>query len=74
MVTAGDLKGSASFRELPDVDVLDVGAIHAERNGVLRLAGGAAGVAADAAGLVDDLSPLHRFGHAGKVSRVEELW
>src|SRR5712692_7243154 len=63
LVAAGDLKGAASGRELSDVDVLDVGAIHAEGDGVLRLTGSAAGVTADAAGLVDDLPPLHRFGH-----------
>src|SRR5439155_23630794 len=63
LVAAGDLKGAAGGGELSDVDVLDVSAIHAERNGILRLTSSAAGVTADAAGLVDDLSPLHRFGH-----------
>src|SRR5207237_423479 len=69
LVAAGDLESAARRRELPDVDVLDVGAIDAEGDGVLRLARGAAGMAADAAGLIDDLSPLHRFGHRGKLSR-----
>ena len=72
LVAAGDLKGAAGGGELSDVDVLDVRAIHAEGNGVLRLTGSAAGVTADAAGLVDDLSPLHRFGHGGKVSRANQ--
>ena len=61
LIASRDLKGAARFGELSDVDVLDVGAIHAEGNGILRFAGGAAGMTADAAGLVDDFSPLH-FG------------
>src|SRR4029077_17370173 len=72
LVTASDLKGAARFRELSDVYVLDVGAIHAEWDCVLRLAGRAAGGAADAASLIDDLPPLHRFGHGGKVSRAQQ--
>src|SRR2546428_12155770 len=64
LIAAGDLKGATRGGELSDVDVLDVGAIHAEGDGVLRLAGGAAGVAADADCLIDDLSPQHGFGHA----------
>ena len=67
LIAAGDLEGAARGRELADVDVLDVGAIDAEGDGVLRLARSAAGVAADAASLIDDLPPLHRFGHRGEV-------
>src|SRR5207244_7448985 len=64
LVAAGDLEGAARGRELSDVDVLDVGAVDAEGDGVLRLARGAAGVAAEAASLIDDLPPLHRFGQS----------
>ena len=50
------------LREDADVDVLHVGARDAERHLVLGLAGRGAGVAADAAGLVDDLPPTRTFG------------
>ena len=63
MVAAGDLKGAARGGKLSDVDVLYIRAIDAEGHGIFGFAGGAASVAPDAAGLIDDLSPLHRFGH-----------
>src|SRR5262249_58190276 len=69
LVAARDLKGAPRGGELADVDVLHVGAVDAEGDGVLGFARGAAGVAANAAGLVDDFPPLHRFRHAPKVSR-----
>src|SRR5213593_2296181 len=68
LIAARDLKRAAGSRELSDVDVLDVRTIHAEGDGILRLAGGGAGVAADANRLIDDLPPLDRFGHVRKVS------
>src|SRR5216684_2840938 len=68
LIAARHLKCAARCRELADVDVLDVRAIHAQGNGILGLAGGGAGVTADADGLVDVLSPLDRIGHGGKVS------
>jgi hypothetical protein len=68
LVAARDLKRAAGGGELSDVDVLDVRAIDAEGDGVFRLAGGGARMAADAHRLIDDLPPLDRFGHGRKVS------
>ncbi len=66
LVAARDLKRTPRGRELANVDVLDVRAVDAERDGVLRLACRAAGMAANAAGLVDDFPPLHLFRHSPK--------
>ena len=60
LVAARHLMRASSLRECPYVHVLDVGARHGERDEVLGLAGGRAGVAADAARLVDDLAPARR--------------
>src|SRR5260370_31951475 len=68
LIASGDLKCAARGRERSDVDVLHVRAIDAEGDGVFGFAGGAAGVTPNAAGLVDDLSPLHRFRHGEEVT------
>src|SRR6185436_4946379 len=47
LIAARDLKRAPRGGKRPDVDVLHVRAVHAERDFVLRLAGGRAGVAAD---------------------------
>ncbi len=59
LVAARHLKRSARLGEDPDVHVLDVGAGDPERDLVLGLAGRGAGVAADAALVVDDFGPDH---------------
>ncbi len=51
---------AAGLGKHADVDMLDVGARHANRDDVLRLAGRRARVATDAAGMVDHLGPLDR--------------
>ena len=58
LVAAGDLEVAAHLGEEADVDGLHVGARDADGHLVLRLARRRAGVAADAALLVDDLRPL----------------
>ena len=49
---------ASSLRIDAHVNVLDVGARDAERNEIFRLARGRAGMAADAARLVEHLRPL----------------
>src|SRR6266446_1845918 len=58
LVAAGHLMRAAHLRKNTYVDVLDVGARHANRHDVFRLAGRRACVTTDAAGVVDDLGPL----------------
>ena len=59
LIAARDLMRAARLRKDADVDVLDVSARDGKRHEILRLARGRAGVTADAAGVVDDLGPLH---------------
>ncbi len=60
LVAARDLKRAAHVGKDADVGVLHVGAVHGERHAVFRLAGRGAGVATDAAAVVDDFRPAHR--------------
>ncbi len=62
LVAAGDLEAAPGGRVDAHVDRLDIGAGDRQRHLVLRLAGGRAGVAADAPRLVDDLGPEGRQG------------
>src|SRR5262249_39163688 len=59
LVAAGDLVGAPHLRKNADIDVFHVGARDADGHDILGLAGGGARVTADAAGVVDDLGPLH---------------
>jgi hypothetical protein len=54
------LVGAARLRKNSYIDVLDVSARHGERDEILRLAGGRAGMAANAASVIDYLSPINR--------------
>ena len=58
MITACDLVRASRLREGADVDVLDVSARDGKGNEVFRLAGGRAGMTANAAGVIDYLGPL----------------
>ena len=60
LVAPGYLERTAGAREVARIDVLDVGACNPQRNFVLRLACGGAGMTADAPGVVDDLGPARR--------------
>ncbi len=60
LIAARDLKRAAHVRKDADVGILHVGAVHGERHLVFRLAGRGAGVATDAAAVVDDFRPAHR--------------
>ena len=68
-----DLEGAARLRECSGVYVLYIGARDGKRNFILGLAGGRAGVTADAPGLVHHLGPggpvaaLGRVGFDGHV-------
>ena len=55
LVAAGDLEVPANVRVSPDLDLLDVRAIDAQRNVVFLLARDGAGMTADALAVVDDL-------------------
>jgi hypothetical protein len=50
------------LRPLTDVNMLHVCSCHADGHDILGLAGGGAGMATDAASMVDDFRPLHAIG------------
>jgi hypothetical protein len=50
---------ASHLRKHTHVDVLNIGARHPDRHDVFGLARGGARVTADAAGVIDDLGPLH---------------
>ena len=56
-----DLEMPADVRVSSDLDLLDVGAIHAKGNVVFLFAGDGAGVTADALAVVDYLAPGDRL-------------
>lgn len=77
LIAAGHLMRAPRLRKDSDVDVLDVGARHADWHDVLRLARRRARMATDTAGVVDDLGPLHgvladalRFNHVAPECRA----
>ncbi len=70
LVAARDLEGAACARERTDVDVLDVGAGDAERHLVLRLAGRATGVTADALAVIDQEAVV---GHPVVVEHARQV-
>jgi hypothetical protein len=59
LVAARDLMRAPHLRKHADIDVFDISARHADGHDVLRLARRRARMTADAAGVVDDLGPLH---------------
>ena len=59
LITARHLVRATRLRENAHVDVLDVSARHADRDDIFRLTRSRTGVTTDAAGVVDDLGPLH---------------
>ena len=61
LVAAGDLEVPANVRVSPDLDLLDVRAIDAQRNVVFLFAGDGAGMTADALAVVDYLAPGDRL-------------
>jgi hypothetical protein len=58
LIAARHLMSTPRVREFSDIDMLDVGASHGERHFILGLAGGRAGVAADAARVIYNFRPL----------------
>ena len=62
MIAACYLMRAAHLWKNSDVNVLDIGAGDANRHDILRFAGGGARMTTDAAGVVDDLRPLHVGG------------
>src|SRR6185436_16852310 len=61
LIATRDLMRAAHLGKHADIDVLDVSSRHADGDYVFRLAGRRARMTTDAAGVVDDLGPLHRF-------------
>jgi hypothetical protein len=59
LVTPRDLMRSTHLRKYPDIDVLDIGTRNRKRHNILRFARGCAGVATNAASVVDDFGPLN---------------
>jgi hypothetical protein len=59
MVAAGDLKVTPGVREAALLDILHPGAIDAQGDVVLSLAGDRAGVATDTLAVVDDEAVVH---------------
>ena len=76
LVAAGHLKDPAGLGKCSDVDILHVGAGDRQRDLILGLARGRAGVTADAARVIDDFGPLHRAGRKGRRRRAagRGLW
>jgi hypothetical protein len=62
MVAASDLEEPASVGIFALLNVLDPGAVHAQRHLVLGLAGDGASVAPNALAIIDDESVIHREG------------
>jgi hypothetical protein len=60
LVAACYLVRAAGLRKHADVYVLDIGSRNGEWDEIFRLAGGRAGMTADAACVVDYLGPLYR--------------
>ncbi len=58
LIAARHLMRAARLRKLSDINMLDVCARHRERHIVLRLAGRRAGMATDAARVVNHFGPL----------------
>jgi hypothetical protein len=61
MITAGDLKMSASVGVKACLYIFDPGAIHAQGYFVFALASSGAGVATDTLAIVDDEAVIHKF-------------
>src|SRR5215813_2937444 len=66
LIAACHLMSSASLWKTPDVNVFDVGTCHADWHNVLRLTRGSARMTPDAAGVVNDLRPLHAIRAGGR--------
>lgn len=60
LIAARYLMRAASLRKDADIDMFHIRPRHRQRDKILRLARGGAGVTTDATRLVDDLGPLHR--------------
>ena len=77
LVSARYLMRAASLWKDANVDMFHIGPRHREWDKILRLARGCAGVAANAARLIDDLGPLYRpvlwfFEHESSVIGIGE--
>src|SRR6185295_7323994 len=75
LIAARHLMSAARLWKDADVDMLHIRPRHRQRDQVLGLAGGGAGMTTNAARLVDNLGPLHRavlwcFEHESPVLRI----